>query len=82
MSEDNLAFIQARAVGLSSGTLGLNILPTEKCNFRCVYCYENFPNIRMLPSVAQSVKKLLHKRSGDLTNLSIGWFVSAIFPAR
>ncbi|MGX7873192.1 radical SAM protein [Mesorhizobium sp. ORM6] len=74
MSNDNLVLAQARTVGLAPGVLGLNILPTEKCNFRCVYCYENFPNVRMTPSIVKSVKNLLDNRKSDLTDLSIGWF--------
>lgn len=40
----------------------LIILPTEQCNFRCVYCYESFIRGEMKPSVIQSVKNLIDQR--------------------
>jgi uncharacterized protein len=64
----------ARATGLDAHTLGLTIFPTEKCNLRCVYCYETFPNIRLNDEVSSSIRQLLAYRAGDLRHLSIGWF--------
>jgi uncharacterized protein len=64
----------ARALGFDARVLGLTILPTEKCNFRCVYCYENFPNRCMSDEVAEAIKKLIFARSRDLRSLSIRWF--------
>jgi len=37
----------------------LIIMPTEKCNFRCVYCYENFLSPKMNSKVINRVKKLI-----------------------
>ncbi|NTG91103.1 radical SAM protein [Agrobacterium rhizogenes] len=52
----------------------LIILPTEKCNFRCVYCYEDFKIGKMPPEVVGGVKKLLETRAADMRRLSIEWF--------
>jgi len=54
--------------------LNLIILPTEKCNFRCTYCYENFDVGRMKPWVVEAIKKLLLARTADLDSLSLSWF--------
>lgn len=54
--------------------LELILLASEDCNFRCTYCYEDFPRGTMLPSVRESIKKLLLKRARSLHRLSIGWF--------
>ena len=35
------------AYSLSNEYLHLIVLPTEKCNFRCTYCYEDFLNGKM-----------------------------------
>ncbi len=54
--------------------LNLVINPTEKCNFRCVYCPEKFLLGRMKPEVVDGVKNLIYNRSDDLRKLGISWF--------
>lgn len=54
--------------------LRLILLPTERCNFRCVYCYEDFAIGRMSPRTIGAVKALLRNRVADLNELSVGWF--------
>jgi uncharacterized protein len=65
-----------RDLGLvcSNEMLELHILPTEKCNFRCLYCYESFEQGRMTNEVVESVKNLLKNRAPDLKVLNISWF--------
>lgn len=54
--------------------LELILLASEDCNFRCKYCYEEFPRGTMQPDVRAAVIKLLHNRISKLEQLSIGWF--------
>lgn len=54
--------------------LHLIVLPTEKCNFRCVYCYEDFNVGTMKPEVEEGIKNLLQVRGPELSSLQIGWF--------
>ncbi len=54
--------------------LRLDILPTEECNFRCVYCYENFKIKKMDDKVIEGIKNLILARSKTLKNLEINWF--------
>ncbi len=54
--------------------LELIILPTEDCNFRCTYCYEDFAIGRMSPEIVTGLKALLKRRVGDLEDLSLSWF--------
>jgi len=54
--------------------LKLIVMPTEKCNFRCTYCYEDFNVGRMKPAVVYSLKKFLEKRSSEVNDLNIEWF--------
>lgn len=54
--------------------LGLILLPTEKCNFRCTYCYETFEHGQMRPEVVQGVKNLLRVRVPELETLHLSWF--------
>ncbi len=58
----------------SNNVLDLIILPTEGCNFRCDYCYENFEIGRMKSEIVESIKKLILNRIKDLEYLSLSWF--------
>lgn len=55
---------------------GLILLPTEKCNFRCTYCYEDYKIGRMEKNTVEAIKMLLSKRAAlnELEFLSVGWF--------
>jgi uncharacterized protein len=63
-----------RAKLLTNRYLKLIILPTEKCNFRCTYCYENFSIGRMKKETILGIKKLIERRCDDLDYLNISWF--------
>jgi uncharacterized protein len=54
--------------------LHLIIMPTEKCNFRCVYCYEDFSVGRMKPPVVRAVMAMLERRIPHLRSIEINWF--------
>jgi uncharacterized protein len=54
--------------------LKLTILPTEKCNFRCEYCYEDFTHGRMSPSTITGIKNSMEMRAPTLSVLEISWF--------
>ena len=57
-----------RAKLLTNKILHLILLPTEKCNFRCKYCYEDFSIGRMNVDTISGVKALLEKRCSDLSH--------------
>lgn len=59
---------------ITSRRLDLTILPTEKCNFRCTYCYEDFLIGRMPQDVRDGVKNLISRRAPELEELSFSWF--------
>lgn len=59
---------------LAPQSLHLIVMPTEACNFRCVYCYETYEAGRMRPETVRSVQRLLDRRAGDLSELYLGWF--------
>ncbi len=54
--------------------LELILFPTEQCNFRCTYCYEDFELGRMSPDTVTGIKSLIKKRMPDLKHLHISWF--------
>lgn len=59
---------------LNPKVLELILYPTEQCNFRCTYCYEDFELGKMSEEVQESIKKLLNKRIGGLSHLQLSWF--------
>ena len=59
---------------LSHSILDLHILPTEKCNFRCTYCYEDFLIGKMNKSIINGIKNLIKKRMPELKQLRLSWF--------
>jgi uncharacterized protein len=59
---------------LANNVLHLILMPTEACNFRCVYCYEDFQYKRMEPWVVRGVKSWLERRAPELTSLTLSWF--------
>lgn len=65
---------QEIVTAFSNEIMHLILLPTEQCNFRCVYCYEDFSIGNMKPSVVAGVKRLLERRVPALRQLHIGWF--------
>jgi uncharacterized protein len=54
--------------------LELIIFPTEQCNFRCTYCYEEFLIGKMKAGVVDGIKKLIMRRADKLDSLKISWF--------
>jgi uncharacterized protein len=59
---------------LAGNLLHLVLLPTETCNFRCVYCFERFGQARMAPGVVAGVKRYLAMRAPDIDRLTLSWF--------
>lgn len=59
---------------ISNRFLELIILPTEQCNFRCTYCYEDFSIGKMKARTVIAIKKLISNRFHSLDMLKISWF--------
>lgn len=70
--EDYLA-TNAHVRRYTDHSLHLIVMPTEQCNFRCVYCYESFKRGAMRPDVQQGVINLV-KGTPDLQSLVLSWF--------
>ncbi len=59
---------------LANNVLRLIVLPTEACNFRCTYCYEEFEHGRMHGPVVAGLKRFIARRAPDLDTLTVSWF--------
>jgi uncharacterized protein len=55
-------------------TQKLTLFPTEKCNFRCTYCYEDFEIGKMSQDLQRSVERLVERRVPTLKELQFSWF--------
>lgn len=54
--------------------LNLVILPTELCNFRCPYCYENHMGETMDISLANKVIDFAKRLAADKECINVAWF--------
>ena len=54
--------------------LHLVIMPTEDCNFRCVYCYENHKKGKMTFETQEAIVKFVRHNIKNYTGLNVGWF--------
>ncbi len=54
--------------------LNLIIFPTEKCNFRCKYCYENFEKKAMSPEVQESLINFVKSNIKNYRRINVDWF--------
>ena len=43
---------------ISSQVQSFTLFPTEKCNFRCTYCYEDFKIGKMPPKLQRAIELL------------------------
>jgi len=59
---------------LANHIVRLILMPTEACNFRCTYCYEDFSMGRMQDAVVRGVKRFLGRRAHELETLELSWF--------
>ncbi|MCV2439845.1 radical SAM protein [Paucibacter sp. DJ2R-2] len=69
------AVYKAFLSGINPRHLELRLFATEKCNFRCTYCYEDFELGRMSHEVRNGIKALMTARAkAGLESLYISWF--------
>lgn len=59
---------------LLNDTLILTIMPTEGCNFRCTYCYEDHTPISMTQTMIDQLKNFLSEQVSHFKHVHISWF--------
>ena len=52
----------------------LTIMPTEQCNFRCVYCYEDFVKGTISEELQAGLIAWVTQNISTWTGLHVGWF--------
>jgi len=73
---DELAYLKLRFFVARYGNeaLGLSILPTLRCNFRCVYCYEDHLNIDMEETVRKRLLRFVDRELPGKREFDVSWF--------
>lgn len=66
MVEDVASFLNRR--------LELTVLPTEQCNFRCLYCNQRYNIGVMRPETVAALKNFIAIRAPELDGLTVRWF--------
>ena len=69
---DYIASFNARQK--STDRLSLIVMPTEECNFRCVYCYESFQKPKMSEDIQKALRDYISNNMGRVHGFSIEWF--------
>ncbi len=54
--------------------LELTLMPTEECNFRCIYCYENFQKPAMSEFTQDAVVRFARQYLTNRKGLVVSWF--------
>ncbi|MBE6052535.1 MAG: radical SAM protein [Clostridium sartagoforme] len=73
--KDELAIANLRYMeNIMDAGLELTLLPTNRCNFRCPYCYEDHEDIKMSKELQDSIIKYVRKNIYKYTNVHISWF--------
>lgn len=57
-----------------SETLYLMIIPTQLCNFKCIYCWQENRKGHMTTETVESVKKFIDKQAAKCKKMVIEWF--------
>lgn len=74
ISEEIKGRIKERIIEYLSATGALCVMPTEKCNFRCTYCYETFEKGKMSEATADAICRFLESEVPRFKNYNLGWF--------
>ena len=55
-------------------SLLLTIMPTEGCNFRCPYCYEDHVPVTMTRRILDQLQTYITTQVSSFKHVSVGWF--------
>lgn len=72
--EQTLAYEQWQSSGNQTSVLRLILLPTEGCNFRCLYCYESHKPSKMSEETVSDILTFVRKNIHNYAALRISWF--------
>lgn len=74
LTEDEIFATLIKVKGLLNNTLMLTIMPTEGCNFRCPYCYEDHTSAPMSRETLNCIQRYIEEQAPRFKNICINWF--------
>jgi uncharacterized protein len=74
LDEDSRWDVRYGVSHFDMSALQLTLLACEDCNFRCIYCAQDFKRGVMVEPVREGTKRLVESRIDNLSVLSISWF--------
>ena len=74
LNEDEIRSALVSFKELLNDTLLLTIMPTEACNFRCPYCYEDHRPVTMGRETATQLQKYIAEQASHFRYVRINWF--------
>ena len=74
LSEDEIRSTLEKLKALLNNTLMLTIMPTEGCNFRCPYCYEDHEIATMTRATLDRIQEYITAQAPRFQHVRINWF--------
>jgi uncharacterized protein len=66
--------VRLRLAAALENSFGFIVMPTEKCNFRCKYCYESFAKGRMADTNVLALERAIIRTAGEAPQFGLGFF--------
>lgn len=73
-SQEEIGHALQQVKDLLNDTLMLTIMPTEGCNFRCTYCYEDHVPISMTQTMIDQLKEFITEQAPRFKHVHLSWF--------
>ncbi len=74
VDELDILKVRYRSSRFNPRPLKLTILPTLRCNFRCIYCYEGRKNITMSREIQRGLVEFVRKKTEGVESLTTSWY--------
>lgn len=74
IDEEETEKLEIEKIKNNNGYLSFIILPTDDCNFRCQYCYEDHEKRRMSISYLDLIARFVDKNIDKYKGLKVEWF--------
>lgn len=74
LNEKNRIYELYNEICKNESIFHLTIMPTEKCNFRCIYCYENYKKGEMSAINQEKLIKFVTKKLENVKAFYVSWF--------
>lgn len=73
---DELKYIDVmhRILRYRNDAFGLTIVPTQQCNFSCIYCYQYKHMRQIKKDIQEKIINFVHNRLNNIRSLGVTWY--------